>query len=64
MAEKKTGRQEYLERLLAKDPDYFKRIGARGGSVHRDRPFALDKELAAAAGAKGGAISKRGKTKK
>lgn len=42
--------------------DFYKRIGAKGGSKsHREtRPFTVNPELASAAGAKGGKSSKRG----
>lgn len=42
--------------------DFYQRIGRQGGSKnHREtRPFAVNPELARAAGAKGGKSSKRG----
>lgn len=41
--------------------DFYKRIGHIGGSVKTDKPkgFAVHRELAAIAGAKGGKISRR-----
>lgn len=45
-------------RLLKEDPDYFKRIGSKGGKV-APGPFATNRELAARAGRKGGKISRR-----
>lgn len=46
--------------------DFYKRIGAMGGSAETSKPrgFAAHPELAKIAGAKGGKISKRGKAKK
>ena len=44
--------------------DYYKRIGAMGGAVGRTGGFFADRELARIAGAKGGATSRRGKSKK
>lgn len=52
------------EKNLAKDPDYYKRIGSLGGAkgkIHGTiKGFALNRELARTAGAKGGSISRRG----
>jgi len=46
--------------------DYYKRIGALGGSKShpKTRPFAKNPELASRAGKKGGKVSKRGASKK
>lgn len=44
--------------------DFYKRIGSMGGKNGHTGGFASNHELAKTAGAKGGAISKRGKTKK
>lgn len=46
--------------------DYYKRIGALGGSKSHPetRPFAKSPELASRAGKKGGQLSKRGASKK
>lgn len=45
--------------------DFYKRIGTLGGSKsHREtRPFTANPELARAAGAKGGKVSRRGSSK-
>lgn len=45
--------------------DYYKRIGAKGGSKSHPetRPFAKNPELARIAGKKGGQVSKRGPAK-
>ena len=39
--------------------DFYKKIGAAGGKISRGGIFALDRELAARAGRKGGLVSKR-----
>ena len=46
--------------------DYYRNLGKRGGSAAHTMGtgFAANHELAAAAGRKGGKISKRGKAKK
>lgn len=44
--------------------DFYKRIGSMGGKNGHTGGFASNHELAKIAGAKGGAISKRGKAKK
>lgn len=43
-------------------PDFYKRIGAKGGRLGRTGGFAVNRELARIAGAKGGRISKRTKS--
>lgn len=43
--------------------DFYKRIGRIGGSAKVPKGFALNRELAAIAGSKGGRISRRGKAK-
>lgn len=40
--------------------DFYKTIGARGGRKTGPKGFALNRELARTAGAKGGRISRRG----
>lgn len=49
---------------LAKDPDFYKKIGRRGGTNGHTGGFYGDPELARIAGAKGGRISRRGKNAK
>lgn len=44
--------------------DFYARIGAMGGKKGRTGGFAANRELARIAGAKGGAISRRGPAKK
>lgn len=48
----KTNREKY-------GPDFYARIGAKGGRLGRTGGFAANRELARIAGAKGGKISKR-----
>jgi general stress protein YciG len=52
-----TNRKKYGE-------DFYKRIGAMGGKKGKTGGFYANRELARIAGAKGGRISRRGKTKK
>lgn len=52
-------------KLLAKDKDFYRKIGRLGGMAEATEPkgFACHPDLARIAGAKGGRISKRGKEK-
>jgi hypothetical protein len=62
----KIGAAKMLQTIKAKyGEDFYKRIGAIGGSKSRPetRPFSLNKNLASTAGSKGGGISKRLKAK-
>lgn len=43
--------------------DFYRRIGKKGGQNGHTGGFAANRELARAAGAKGGRISRRGPTK-
>lgn len=43
-------------------PDFYAKIGAKGGKKGRTGGFFANRELARVAGAKGGRISRRGKT--
>lgn len=52
------------DRNLAKDPDFYKKIGAIGGRNGNTGGFAANPELARIAGAIGGRISKRTKKEK
>ena len=63
MSGTKVGGKKAAAKNIAKDPDFYKKIGTRGGSSDhpQTRPFALNKDLARAAGSKGGRISKRKK---
>lgn len=51
------------QKLRALDPDYFKKLGSKGGRRGRgsEKGFAANPSLARTAGAKGGRISRRGK---
>jgi general stress protein YciG len=42
-------------------PDFYAKIGAKGGKLGRTGGFFADRELARIAGAKGGRISRRSK---
>lgn len=44
--------------------DYYALIGSRGGSKRVPKGFSMNRELASLAGALGGKISRRGKSKK
>ena len=46
---------------IEREPDFYKRIGAKGGSRKVAKGFAVRTDLAITAGAKGGRISRRGK---
>lgn len=46
---------------LARDPDFYKKIGALGGKKGTTGGFAANRELASRAGRKGGLISRRTK---
>lgn len=45
-----------------KDPDFYKKIGRKGGKISSGGGFALNPELARAAGRIGGVASRRTKT--
>jgi len=57
------GAAKAVAKILDRDPDFFRRIGAVGGSRGTTGGFAANRELAAEAGRKGGRISRRGKAK-
>lgn len=61
MAGNKTGGQKAAAKNKAKDPDFYKKIGAIGGAKSRTGGFYSNRELARIAGAKGGRISRRRK---
>ena len=61
MAQTKAGAAKSTARLLAKDPDYFKKIGSIGGRNSSTGGFAANPALAVIAGRKGGSISRRKK---
>lgn len=62
MAGTKEGGRKAAMKNLAKDPNFYAKIGARGGKNGRTGGFAANPELARIAGAKGGRISRRKKT--
>ena len=59
MSGTKIGGQKAAAKNLAKDPFYYTKIGARGGSNGHTGGFAVNPELAREAGRKGGTISRR-----
>lgn len=61
MAGTKEGGKKAAIANLARDPDFYKNIGAKGGQNGHTGGFAANHELARIAGAKGGAISRRKK---
>ena len=61
MAGTKAGGKLAAEKNLARDPDFYAKIGAKGGRNGRTGGFAANPDLARVAGAKGGRISRRKK---
>ena len=59
MTETKVGGRKTAATILAKNPNFYREIGRKGGSVGGKKGFALNPELARICGAKGGRISKR-----
>jgi len=49
------------DKNLAKDPDFYKKIGAIGGKNGHTGGFYANRKLASEAGRKGGSISRRTK---
>lgn len=47
------------KKILARDPDYFKKIGAKGGHMSKGGKFATDRKFAAEMGRRGGTASRR-----
>lgn len=66
MAGNITGGKKAAAKNLAKDPNFYKEIGRKGGSAPTTKPkgFAANPELARISGQKGGKISRRGPTKR
>ena len=62
MAGTKAGGKLAAAKNLQRDPDFYAKIGAKGGRNGRTGGFAANPELARIAGAKGGRISRRKKT--
>lgn len=61
MAGTRFGGLKAREKIIASDPDFYKRIGRMGGKSGNTGGFAANPELARIAGAKGGRISRRKK---
>ena len=55
------GGKKAAKKNLEKDPNFYARIGAKGGKNGRTGGFYRDSERARIAGAKGGKISRKGK---
>lgn len=64
MAGTKAGGLKAAQKNLQKDPNFYAKIGAKGGKNGRTGGFAANPDLARIAGAKGGRISRRGKSQK
>lgn len=56
-----SGGKKAAAKSLARDPDFYKKIGAIGGRNGTTGGFAANRELARIAGQKGGRISRRRK---
>lgn len=63
MAGTKIGGMKAAKKNLAKDPNFYAKIGRKGGQNGHTGGFAANPQLARIAGAKGGRISRRGKVK-
>lgn len=62
MAGTVNGGKKAAAKNLAKDPNFYAKIGRKGGQNGRTGGFAANPELARIAGAKGGRISRRRKS--
>lgn len=60
---KEGGRKAAITNKMKYGDDFYKEIGTTGGRNGHTGGFAANPELARIAGAKGGRISKRGKSK-
>lgn len=58
------GGQKTSAKILARDPDHYKKIGAKGGRNGKTGGFAANPELAREAGRLGGLKSRRGPAKR
>ena len=63
MAGNREGGLKAAAKNKARDPDFYARIGRKGGKAGHTGGFAANRELASEAGKIGGRISKRGKAK-
>ena len=61
MAGTKVGGRKAAAKNLARDPQFYAKIGARGGKNGHTGGFAANPELARVAGARGGRVSRRKK---
>ena len=61
MAGTKAGGLKAAQKNLQKDPNFYAKIGAKGGKNGHTGGFAANPELARVAGRKGGMISRRTK---
>lgn len=61
MAGTRKGGLKAAAKNVSKDPDFYAKIGAKGGRNGRTGGFAANPALARIAGAKGGRISRRKK---
>ena len=61
MAGTKLGGKLAAAKNLARDPDFYAKIGQKGGRNGHNGGFAANPELARIAGARGGKISRRKK---
>ena len=61
MAGTKAGGLKAAQKNISKDPNFYAKIGAKGGKNCRTGGFAANPQLARVAGAKGGRISRRTK---
>lgn len=61
MSGTKAGGQKAYLKNVAKDPNFYAKIGAKGGKNGHTGGFAANPQLARLAGAKGGRISRRKK---
>ena len=64
MAGTKAGGLKAAQKNLQKDPNFYAKIGAKGGRNGHTGGFAANPELARIAGAKDGRASRRGKAKR
>lgn len=56
------GGKKAAAKNLARDPEFYSKIGRKGGQNGKTGGFAANPELARIAGAKGGRISRRKRT--
>lgn len=63
MAGNREGGLKAAAKNKARDPDFYAKIGRKGGKAGHTGGFAANRELASIAGKIGGRISKRGKSK-